>query len=177
MTNLGRAFDGLTVHYLGHLGNRSERFSRSGTHIAAYFTTRANRDVASPLAYNDVMTIQSRHSYSDTIGFLSKAIVEAGNTVFAIIDQSAAAADAGLTLRPTSLIVFGNPKGGTPLMDAFPLMALELPLKLLVWEEGGIVSVAFVPMSEIAARYGVVGMEERVAAMDGALHGLTSAVA
>lgn len=123
------------------------------------------------------MTIQSRHSYSDTIGFLSKAIAGAGNTVFAIVDQSAAAADVGLTLRPTSLIVFGNPKGGTPLMDAFPLMALELPLKLLVWEQHGTVSVAFVPMSETAARYGVTGMEERVAAMDRALHGLANAVA
>lgn len=123
------------------------------------------------------MTIQSRHAYSDTIAALSKAIAETGNTVFAVIDQSAAAAGVGLTLRPTSLIVFGNPKGGTLLMDAFPLVALELPLKLLVWEENGIVSVSFVPMSEIVARYGVVGMQERVAAMDSALHGLTDTVA
>ena len=123
------------------------------------------------------MTIQSRHAYSDTIAALSTAIAETGNTVFAVIDQSAAAAGVGLSLRPTSLIVFGNPKGGTRLMDAFPLVGLELPLKLLVWEEHGVVSVSFVPMSEIAARYGVVGMQERVAAMDSALHGLTDTVA
>ena len=80
------------------------------------------------------MIKRSRHSYSDTIARLSNEIVEAGNTIFATIDQSAAAVDAGLSLRPTSLIVFGNPKGGTPLMEAFPVIGLELPLKVLVWE-------------------------------------------
>jgi uncharacterized protein (DUF302 family) len=79
-------------------------------------------------------------------------------------------------LRPTSLIIFGNPKGGTPLMDAFPLVALELPLKVLVWEEGDNVYVAYVTMSEIAARYGVAGMDERIAAMDRAVDALINTV-
>ena len=118
----------------------------------------------------------SRYSYSDTIAQLSKAIVNSGNTIFATIDQSAAAMGAGLTLRPTSLIIFGNPKGRTPLMDAFPLVALDLPLKLLVWEENGKIKVAFVSMSEIAARYGVTGMDTQVAAMDRALNALTDLV-
>lgn len=61
-------------------------------------------------------------------------------------------------------------------MDAFPPIALELPLKLLVWDEGGEVSLAYVPMSEIAARYGVTGMDERMAAMDRALDALTDLV-
>jgi uncharacterized protein (DUF302 family) len=122
------------------------------------------------------MTKPSRYSYSETIGRLSKAITDDGNTIFATIDQAAAAKTAGLSLRPTALIVFGNPKGGTPLMEAFPLVALELPLKLLVWEEGDGVSVAYVAMSEIAARYGVAGMDERIAAMDRALDTLTNMV-
>ncbi|MBV9101939.1 MAG: DUF302 domain-containing protein [Candidatus Eremiobacteraeota bacterium] len=83
---------------------------------------------------------------------------DSGNTVFAMIDQAEAAAKVGLTLRPTTLIVFGNPKGGTPLMEALPLIALELPLKMLVWEENGTVNVSYVPMSEIAARYGAKGL-------------------
>jgi uncharacterized protein (DUF302 family) len=116
---------------------------------------------------------ESRHSYPDTIARLSKAITDAGNRIFTTIDQSAAAAEVGLKLRPTSLIIFGNPKGGTGLMDAFPLVAFDLPLKLLVWEEEDRVKVGFVPMSEIAARYGVTGMDSQIAAMERALNTLT----
>lgn len=81
-----------------------------------------------------------------------------------------------MNLRPTTLIVFGNPKGGTPLMVAFPLVALELPLKLLVWEDDGKVSVAYVPMSEIAERYKLTGMNDRVDAIDRGLDTLTNLV-
>jgi uncharacterized protein (DUF302 family) len=123
-----------------------------------------------------VITKGSRHSHSDTIARLSKAIRDAGNTIFATIDQSAAAKGVGLALRPTSLIIFGNPKGGTPLMDAFPLVALDLPLKLLVWQDDSGVYVAYVLMSEIAARYGVTGSDTQIAAMDRALNTLTDVV-
>ncbi len=75
----------------------------------------------------------SRYSYADTVARLTKTITDTGSAVFAKIDQSAAAQSVGLTLRPTMLLIFGNPKGGTPLMDEFPLIALDLPLKLLVW--------------------------------------------
>lgn len=122
------------------------------------------------------MTKQSRFSYSETISALTKAATDAGNTVFATIDQTAAATSVGLTMRPTTLIVFGNPKGGTPLMNAFPLVALELPLKLLVWEDGGRVNVSYAPMSDIATRYGVTGMDARIVAMDGALEKLVNGV-
>jgi uncharacterized protein (DUF302 family) len=123
------------------------------------------------------MTKQSRYSYSETRERLSKAITDGGNTIFATIDQAAAAKTVGLSLRPTALIIFGNPKGGTPLMDAFPLVALELPLKLLVWEEGDGVKVAYITMSDIATRYGATGMDERIAAMDRAIDALTNTVA
>jgi uncharacterized protein (DUF302 family) len=122
------------------------------------------------------MTKLSRLSYAETLATLKKAITDGGNTIFAAIDQSAAAAGVGLTLRPTTLIVFGNPKAGTPLMEAFPLFALELPLKLLVWEESGRVLVAYEPMSEIAACYPIIGMGARFEAMDSALDALTNAV-
>lgn len=122
------------------------------------------------------MTKRSRYSYQATLSMLKERIVSGGNTIFAEIDQAAAADEAGLQLRPTTLIAFGNPKGGTPLMDAFPLVALDLPLKLLVWEGSDGVEIAYVPMSEIAARYCVKGMEDRVAAMDAALDRLTGSV-
>jgi uncharacterized protein (DUF302 family) len=124
-----------------------------------------------------MVTKQSRRSYADTIAILSKTIVDAGNTIFATIDQAAAAKAVGLALRPTTLLLFGNPKGGTPLMEAFPLVALDLPLKLLVWERDGVVNVSFVPMPEIAARYALTGVDAQIAAMDRALVALTDAVA
>jgi uncharacterized protein (DUF302 family) len=122
------------------------------------------------------MARQSKHSYSDTVARLLKAMTDAGNTIFATIDQTRAAASAGLTLRPTSLIIFGNPKGGTPVMDAFPLFALELPLKMLVWEEDGTVKVGYAQMSEIAHRYGITGKDAQIAAMDHALDTLSATV-
>jgi uncharacterized protein (DUF302 family) len=122
------------------------------------------------------MTKRSRFSFAETIAKLRDAMADGGNTIFATIDQAAAANEVGLTLRPTTLIVFGNPRGGTPLMDAFPLVALELPLKLLVWEENGSVNVAYMPASEIAARYGIPEMDARVAAIDRAVDALIDRV-
>ncbi len=122
------------------------------------------------------ITRRSRLSYAETLQTLKDAIVRAGNTLFASIDQAAAAESAGMNLRPTTLIVFGNPKGGTPLMDASPLLALDLPLKLLVWEDDGGVSLAYVPLSEIADRYGVSGMEARIGAIDKAVESLIQTV-
>ena len=122
------------------------------------------------------MTTQSRHPYSETVAMLQKAMTDGGNRVFAVIDQRAAAIEAGTTLRPTTLILFGNPKGGTPLMEAFPLVALGLPLKMLVWEENGAVNVAYDKPSDVAARYGVTGMDARIEAMDRAIASLAALV-
>jgi uncharacterized protein (DUF302 family) len=118
------------------------------------------------------MIWQSRQPYARTLDMLRSAIRAGENTIFAEIDQAAAAARIGLTLRPTTLLVFGNPKGGTPLMSAFPLLALELPLKLLIWEEPSGVKVAYAPLKEAATRYGVTGMGERIDAIDCAVEAL-----
>jgi uncharacterized protein (DUF302 family) len=119
---------------------------------------------------------QSRYPHSETVARLSQSIAQGGNTLFATIDQTAAARQAGMTLRPTSLIIFGNPKAGTLLMEAFPLVALDLPLKLLVWEDRGVVSVAYTPMSELATRYTISGKESVIAAIDAGLTSLTDSV-
>lgn len=123
------------------------------------------------------MTIKnSRYPYLETVTLLKEKMTEGGNTIFACIDQAAAAAGVGLSLRPTTLLIFGNPKAGTALMDAVPLSGLDLPLKLLVWEEAGKVSVAYVPMAEIARRYDVTGMDARIESIDHALDTLTNSV-
>jgi uncharacterized protein (DUF302 family) len=119
----------------------------------------------------------SRYSYAETIERLLKTIAGAGNTVFATIDQAAAAKQAGLSMRPMSLIVFGNPKAGTPLLDAFPLVGLDLPLKILVWEQDRAVQIAYTPSSELASRYGITGKDAVIAAMDAALSTLAGTIA
>ncbi|MBP0590125.1 DUF302 domain-containing protein [Paraburkholderia sp. LEh10] len=82
-----------------------------------------------------VATFKSEHGFSITVARLRGLLADKGMTIFVDIDQSEAAAQVGMTLRPTRLIVFGNPKGGTPVMEANPHAGLLLPLKALVWED------------------------------------------
>ena len=87
---------------------------------------------------------------------LEAAVALRGLTVFARIDFAADAAAVGLALRPTRLLVFGNPKAGTPLIAAEPAVALDLPLKVLVWEaQDGGVWVGYTPPEELAERHNV----------------------
>jgi uncharacterized protein (DUF302 family) len=128
------------------------------------------------MTMTNVVVRTSAHPYDETVSMLVAAIAQGGATLFATIDQQAAAESVGLSLRPTTLLVFGNPKGGTPLMDAFPLVALDLPLKVLVWEETGSVKVAYTPPSEIASRYDVTGKDQAIAAMSHQLETLVGVV-
>lgn len=121
------------------------------------------------------MEKESKYGFSETVARLSKAITDAGNTIFATIDQAKAAEGAGLKLRPTTLIVFGNPKGGTPLMDAHPLFGIELPLKIIVWDDGGMTFVGYRSMTDIARHYDIED-DPRITMMDKALDTLTGAV-
>jgi uncharacterized protein (DUF302 family) len=124
----------------------------------------------------DVVVRNSKHSFAETVALLEGAIVASGNRVFATIDQSAAARDAGLALRPTTLIVFGNPKGGTLLMDADPLIGLDLPLKLMIWEDDG-VHVAYVPAKVLAERYEASGHDAVFTGIERALEAIVASVA
>ena len=124
---------------------------------------------------NATVVVQSHSNYADTIDKLTSAIKNAGATVFASIDQAAAAKSVGLDLRPTTLIVWGNPKGGTGLMQAFPLTALDLPMKFVVWDDNGKVNIAYTRASAIGARYDVTGMDVPIAAMDKGLETLSTA--
>jgi uncharacterized protein (DUF302 family) len=129
----------------------------------------------SNVAANAIVDI-SRLSYSETIDKLTAAIGAAGATLFAQIDQSAAAEGAGLTLRPTTLLIYGNPKAGTPLMQAFPLTALDLPLKLLIWEESGTVRVAHLPVKTLVSRYDITGEAQLVDTFEHAVDALLNQI-
>ncbi len=84
----------------------------------------------------DGLTIyESRHGPKDTMDRLAAAVTAHGMTILARIDHAAAAAEVGLPLRPTEVLVFGNPRAGTPLMQAAPTIGIDLPLKALVWQD------------------------------------------
>jgi uncharacterized protein (DUF302 family) len=100
-----------------------------------------------------IVTKLSQSSVSSTVEHLSSMIRAKGMTLFAVIDQSAAARQVGLNLRETSLVIFGNPLAGTPVMAASPLSALDLPLKVLVWSDEGQTKVSYYAPSALAARY------------------------
>ena len=84
---------------------------------------------------NGIVDKPSKHSVDDTVEKLKGILRAKGVTLFALIDHSGEAAKAGMSMRPTKLLIFGNPKAGTPLMLAAPSSAIDLPLKILVWED------------------------------------------
>jgi uncharacterized protein (DUF302 family) len=81
-----------------------------------------------------IIDLASRHSVTETVDRLGALLKAKGIKVFARIDQAAEAKAAGLTMRPTVLVIFGDPKAGTPLMNRYPSLAMDLPLKALVRE-------------------------------------------
>jgi uncharacterized protein (DUF302 family) len=100
-----------------------------------------------------MVTKQSPRTVEETVSRLQDLIASKGLKLFAVIDHSGAAEAHGLTLRDTKVVVFGNPETGTPVMQARPLAALDLPLKVLVWDENGQTQVTYVAPAELAARY------------------------
>jgi uncharacterized protein (DUF302 family) len=82
-----------------------------------------------------LVDLPSKHSVDQTVEKLKGILQSKGVTLFAMIDHSGEAAKAGLKMRPTKLLIFGNPKSGTPVMLAAPSSAIDLPLKILIWED------------------------------------------
>jgi uncharacterized protein (DUF302 family) len=100
-----------------------------------------------------IVTKLSPRSVPETVARLTDMLAAKGITVFAVIDQTAAARAVGLELRATMLVIFGNPAGGTPVMDAVPLAAIDLPLKVLVWDDAGQAKVSYYTPATLAARH------------------------
>jgi uncharacterized protein (DUF302 family) len=87
------------------------------------------------MAVDGLLSVESHFDAKQTLERLEAEVKAKGLTVFARVDHAAGAATVGMPLRPTTVLVFGNPKGGTPLMQASQLVGLELPLKVLVWQD------------------------------------------
>jgi uncharacterized protein (DUF302 family) len=108
------------------------------------------------MAGNGLLQVASPHTVDETVKRLEAILGQRGVQVFALIDHSGEAEKVGMKMRPTKLVIFGNPKGGTPLMVAAPTLAIDLPLKALVWEdEGGKVWVTYNNPEYLQQRHGV----------------------
>src|SRR5499433_1596083 len=103
-----------------------------------------------------IVDIPSNHSVDETVKKIEGILDAKGVTLFALVDHSGEAEKAGIKMRPTKLLIFGNPKAGTPLMLAAPSIAIDLPLKILVWEDGqGKVWVSYNSPQYLKERHGL----------------------
>jgi len=129
---------------------------------------------AAPRASADqLITKLSPLSVEETVAQLSQIVVGQGLTLFDVIDHSAAAKTVGLQLRDTKVVIFGSPQAGTPVMQAAPLAALDLPLKVLVWADGDQTKLAYTAPAALAARY---QLSDELAARLAGINKLTDAV-
>ena len=109
-----------------------------------------------PFPEHSTAPITTKHSprpFGDTVTRIVDLITARGMKVFIVVDQAAEARAVGLQLRPTTLVVFGSPVAGTAVMAATPLVALDLPLKVLIWADGDATKVSYLSPDGLAARY------------------------
>lgn len=119
---------------------------------------------------------RSPHPVAATVEHLTEAIHAAGAKLFAVVDHSGEARSAGLSLRDTKLLIFGSPVAGTPVMVAAPLTAIDLPLKILVWEDdAGSVWMSYLYASWLAERHGLTPQQARPLDAPGTLAGRVAA--
>jgi len=105
---------------------------------------------------NGIVDIPSNHSVDQTVEKLKSILAAKDVTLFALVDHSGEAEKAGMKMRPSKLLIFGSPKAGTPLMLAAPSIAIDLPLKILIWEDsGGKVLVSYNSPAYLQERHGL----------------------
>lgn len=105
---------------------------------------------------NGIVDVPSNHSVDETVDRLKNILQSKGVTLFALIDHSGEAAKVGMKMPPTKLLIFGSPKAGTPLMLAAPSIAIDLPLKILVWQDTqGKVWLSYNSPEYLAERHGL----------------------
>jgi uncharacterized protein (DUF302 family) len=129
------------------------------------------------MAADGLTTIPSSYGPKDTMNRLEAAVKAKGMTIFARIDHAAGASAAGLLLRPTEVLIFGNAKGGTPLMQSVQTIGLDLPLKALVWQDiSGKTWLSYNDPAWLAKRHGLSGeAEAAVGIITAALHAVATA--
>lgn len=130
----------------------------------------------SAAAGDELTTKPSKYTVKDTVDRLTTALKDKGITPAVRIDHAAAAKAAGLELKPTEVLLFGNPKLGTPLMQSNRHIAVDLPMRVLVWEDdAGKVWIGYTPPSTLKTRYKLDGRDEILKTLAGALDAFTNA--
>jgi uncharacterized protein (DUF302 family) len=130
------------------------------------------------MAAQGLTTIKSSHGPQDTMSRLEAAVRAKGMTVFARIDHSAGASAVGLSLNPTEVLIFGNAKGGTPLMQAVQTIGIDLPLRALVWQDAsGETWLSYNDPAWLAKRHGLSGTEAPIGNLTAALDAVARAAA
>jgi uncharacterized protein (DUF302 family) len=115
-----------------------------------------------------IVTKRSPRSVPETVARLTEMVSDKGLKLFAVIDQREEARHVGLELRSTTLVMFGSPVAGTPVMDAAPLAALDLPLKVLVWDDGRQTNVSYLAPATLSARHNLSpDLARNLAGIDG----------
>jgi uncharacterized protein (DUF302 family) len=123
-----------------------------------------------------LITARSSFGPQQTMQRLKDAVCARGLTIFAHVDHAKGAADVGMDLRPTDLLIFGAAKGGTPLMQAAQTLGIDLPLKALVWQdETGATFLSYNDPAFLATRHGLKADAEPVGPLSGLLKALTAA--
>ena len=114
-----------------------------------------------------IVTKKTADTVEDAVARLTDVIRSKGLHLFAVIDHSGEAAASGLALRDTKVVIFGSPVAGTPVMQAHPLAALDLPLKVLVWDDDGQTKLSYLPPADLSARYDLDDeLAQRLAGID-----------
>jgi uncharacterized protein (DUF302 family) len=127
-------------------------------------------------ADTDLVTLPSAHGATEAVERLKALLAQKGIEVFAQIDHAAGARQAGLPLRATQVLIFGNAKAGTPLMQGRQTVGLDLPLRALVWEdENGKVWITYRRVESLARYHHVTGHDEAIKALDDGLTALVRA--
>jgi len=129
-------------------------------------------------AVRDLVTEQSPHTFEVTLDRLEAAVKDSGLKVFTRIDHAAAAATVSLKMRPATVLVVGSPQGGTPLFLQHPTLAIDLPLKMLVWQdEAGQVHVGYNDAAYLSAVFARHGFDAQGEKLQAAAKGLASKLA
>jgi len=134
------------------------------------FAIVALLSMQSAFAQDGVISIESPHDVATTMDKLTAALESKGMTVFGRIDHAQNAQGVDLTLRPTQILIFGNPNIGTPLMNCAQSVALDLPQKMLAWEdESGQTFLGYNDPMHLKARHGIEGCDEVLGKVSAAL--------
>jgi uncharacterized protein (DUF302 family) len=129
-------------------------------------------------ATTELVTLPSAHDVTKTVERLKALLAQKGIELFAHIDHAAAASKVGLALRPTEVLIFGNPRAGTPLMQAQQTVGLDLPLRVLVWQdEAGKAWLTYRRVESLARQHDLKGWDDTARALDGGLATLAQAAA